>query len=111
MEVLALLQQVGSDEDERVARHAELADERLIHLARHTAHRLLPTQEAAEYLRRLGERLSPGLRLVDVKEQVEVIRYVRQFVERAPAAPYARGGTVSIKCSKGFLTDHRSGIV
>jgi hypothetical protein len=38
---LAFLQDVGRDEHERISRHAELAHERLVHLARHAPHGLL----------------------------------------------------------------------
>jgi hypothetical protein len=86
VEVLALLEQVRRDEDERVARHAELADEGLADLAEHAADRLLLAEEIAEEGRDGGERRGARVGQVDVEDEIDVGRGGLELVEGAPGA-------------------------
>ena len=84
MKILALLKDVCGDEHERIAWHAKLPHKRLIDLSRHATDRLLLTEQPGEEDGRLAElRLAHGW-FVNVKDEIEVLRDLRELVKGAP---------------------------
>ena len=101
MQIFPFLQQVCRDQHQGIAGHAKLPDKSLVHLSRHTPHRLLATQQLTKYPRGLGHRLLSRLWLVNVKDEVVIERDLGEFIEGPPVSGTKRPPHLALLASRG----------
>ncbi len=104
MEILPFLEEVGGHEDERVARHAKLAHERLVDLTGHAADRPLTPQHPAEEPRGLGDAVcarASGSLTSRMRSKFAAIS------ESSSNAPHSRSRAASPSAAQGGRGSHR----